>query len=198
MKFLPLTLDFLTRITLTLVSSFAITCCFQKVNFQGFYLVILNVELPSALLYASCQLFKKQAALWGNNSVLVKIRDSLLSIKNLCINVTSKLILSSVSRFKFVLLKSRVKLILSKSNVSHYHYVNRTILCNLLAISLPFKEELNSSKLLINIICIQLEVWTNFKWKTHVLNLFVINALRQGNNVKIKLNLKINLQILQF
>ena len=142
MEFLSLIADVLTRLKLTLISSFAITGCFQKVNFQGFNLVILNFVFPYALLHASCQLFEKQAVLCENNSVLLKIRDSLLSVRNRCIKVTSKLILPSVSKFKFALLKSRVKLIWSKSNVSHYRYVNRTILCNLLAISLPFKEEI--------------------------------------------------------
>ena len=42
MKFLALTLHLLARITLNLTLSFAITCYFQKVNFQGFNLVILN------------------------------------------------------------------------------------------------------------------------------------------------------------
>ena len=142
MEFLSLIADVLTRLKLTLISSFAITGCFQKVNFQGFNLVILNFVFPYALLHASCQLFEKQAVLCENNSVLLKIRDSLLSVRNRCIKVTSKLILPSVSKFKFALLKSRVKLIWSKSNVSHYRYVNITILCNLLAISLPFKEEI--------------------------------------------------------
>ena len=142
MEFLSLIADVLTRLKLTLISSFAITGCFQKVNFQGFNLVILNFVFPYALLHASCQLFEKQAVLCENNSVLLKIRDSLLSVTNRCIKVTSKLILPSVSKFKFALLKSRVKLIWSKSNVSHYRYVNITILCNLLAISLPFKEEI--------------------------------------------------------
>ena len=59
MKFLTLTSDLLARITLSLVSSFAITVCFQKVNFQGFNLVILNFELPSAVLYGLCELFEK-------------------------------------------------------------------------------------------------------------------------------------------
>ena len=68
MKLLALTLYLLARITLTLISSSAITGCFQKVNFQRFNLVILNFELPSAFLYASCDLF-------GNNSVLLKVRD---------------------------------------------------------------------------------------------------------------------------
>ena len=59
MKFLALTFYFLARIILTLISSSAITDCFQKVNFQGFNFVILNFELPSAFLYASCELFEK-------------------------------------------------------------------------------------------------------------------------------------------
>ena len=59
MKFLALTLYLLARITLTLISSSAITVCFQKVNFQGFNLVILNFELSCAFLYASCELFEK-------------------------------------------------------------------------------------------------------------------------------------------
>ena len=53
MKFSALTSDMVARIKLTLISSFAITGCFEKVNFQGFNLVILNFELPSAFLYAS-------------------------------------------------------------------------------------------------------------------------------------------------
>ena len=54
-----LTPDLLAGITLTLVLSFAITACFQNVNFQGFNLVISNSELSSAFLYALCELFKK-------------------------------------------------------------------------------------------------------------------------------------------
>ena len=93
MKFLALTLYLLARITLTLISSFAITDCFQNVNFQRYTLVILNFELPSAFLYA---LFS-----YGNHSVLVKISGSLLCERNRCIKVSSKLTLASVSRFKF-------------------------------------------------------------------------------------------------
>ena len=52
MKFLALTLYLLARITLTLISSTAIIGYFQKLNFQGFNLVIWNFELPSGLLYA--------------------------------------------------------------------------------------------------------------------------------------------------
>ena len=59
MKSLALTLHLLAKITLTLNSSFTITRCFQKVNFQGFNLVILDFELPFAFLYASRKLFEK-------------------------------------------------------------------------------------------------------------------------------------------
>ena len=53
MNFLILTLYLLARITLTLISSSAITGCFQKVSFQEFNLVICNFELPYVFLYAS-------------------------------------------------------------------------------------------------------------------------------------------------
>ena len=59
MKFLAWTLYLLARITLALISSSAITGCFQKVHSQGFNLVVLNFELSSAFLYASCELFEK-------------------------------------------------------------------------------------------------------------------------------------------
>ena len=100
-KFLVLIQDLLARITLTLISSFATTGCFQKVNFQGFNLIILNFELPFAFYFALCELFKKHNVLCGNNSVLVKTRDSLLCSRKRCIKVAIKLILSLVSRFKF-------------------------------------------------------------------------------------------------
>ena len=109
LKFLALTLYLLARTTLTLISS---SSCFQNVNFQGFNLVISNFELSSAFLYASCELLEKQPVLCRNNSILVRIRDSLLCVTNRCIKVTSKLMLPSVSRFKFYPpYKSRVKLI---------------------------------------------------------------------------------------
>ena len=41
------------------MSSFAITSCPQKVNFQAFDLVILNFELPSPFLYVLCELLEK-------------------------------------------------------------------------------------------------------------------------------------------
>ena len=59
MKLLTLTLYLLARITLTLISSSAITGCFQKANFQEFNLVILNFELPAGFLYASYELLEK-------------------------------------------------------------------------------------------------------------------------------------------
>ena len=59
MEFLALTSHLLPKITLTLISYFAITGCFQKVNFQGSNLVILNFELPSPFLHALCELFQK-------------------------------------------------------------------------------------------------------------------------------------------
>ena len=63
MKFLALTLYLLARITLTLISSSAIIGCFQKLNFQGFNLVILNFELSFAFLCSSFESFKKWAVL---------------------------------------------------------------------------------------------------------------------------------------
>ena len=77
---LALTSDFLVRIVLTLISSFAITGCFQKVNFQGFNLVILNLKLPFAFFFGYVN--------W----------DSLLCTTNRCVKVSGK---TSVSRFKF-------------------------------------------------------------------------------------------------
>ena len=63
MKFLALTSYLLARITLTLMSSFIVTGCFQKASFQGFtylyHMAILNFELPSAFLYALCELLEK-------------------------------------------------------------------------------------------------------------------------------------------
>ena len=58
MNFLALTWDLSARITLILSSSFAFIRSFLKVNFQGFSLVILKFELPSAFLYALCELFQ--------------------------------------------------------------------------------------------------------------------------------------------
>ena len=59
MKFLALTSHLLARITMALISSFAITGCFQKLNFQGFNLIILNFELLSTFLYVLCELIEK-------------------------------------------------------------------------------------------------------------------------------------------
>ena len=68
MKILALTSYLLARITLTLMSSFDITSCFQKVHFQAFNFVISNFQLPYALLYALCELLEKYAVLCGYNS----------------------------------------------------------------------------------------------------------------------------------
>ena len=101
-KFLASTLSLLARITLTLISSSAFVGCFQKVSFQEFNLAICNFEFPSAFLYASCQLFENLSVLCSKKlSVLVKIRNNSFYVTNVCIKVTSKLILPSVSRFKF-------------------------------------------------------------------------------------------------
>ena len=72
MKYLPLTSYLLARITVTLISFFAITGCFKKVNLKirplnpwgqnltaGFNLVILNFELPLTFLYVLRELFEK-------------------------------------------------------------------------------------------------------------------------------------------
>ena len=107
MKFLALISYLLARITLTLISSFAITGCFQKVNFQGFNFVILKFALLSAFLYVLCELFEK----CRNNSVLVKIRDSLLCVTNRCIKLPAGYFCSQFLDSNFFLLKGRVKLI---------------------------------------------------------------------------------------
>ena len=118
MKFLALTLYLVVRITLTLISSPAIIGCFPKVNFQGIDLVIWNFE-SSAFMWV----IQKIGYFMWKYSVLVKIWESLLCVTNRCIKVTSKLILPSVSRFKFCpYYKSRVKLIFIWCNsikVSH-------------------------------------------------------------------------------
>ena len=101
-KFLASTLSLLARITLTLISSSACVGCFQKDSFQEFNLAIWNFEFPSAFLYASCQLFENLSVLCSKKlSVLVKIRNNSFYVTNVCLKVTSKLILPSVSRFKF-------------------------------------------------------------------------------------------------
>ena len=69
-----------------------------------------------------------------------KIMDNLLCLTNRCLKVTSKLILPSVSRFKFrPPYKSRA---LTEITQPHYHNVNRAILCNLLSIFLPSPKKL--------------------------------------------------------
>ena len=64
-------------------------------------------------------------------SALVKIRESLLCVRNHYIKVTSKLILSSVSRFKFCpYFKSRVKHVFQKILISYRTTVFRNQLYN--------------------------------------------------------------------
>ena len=113
MKFLALTLYLLVRITLTLISSPSIVGCFRKINFQGFNLS----HLHSRVCHVSCP-----KNMW-KYTVLVKIRESLLCVTNRSIKVARKLILPSVSRFKFCpYYKNRVKLIFIWCNsikVSH-------------------------------------------------------------------------------
>ena len=144
MNFLALTLYLLARIILTFILSTAIFGCFQKLNFLGFNLVIWNFELPSEVLYALVSYSQNSLFYVKIIAFLLKIRDSLLCVTNRCIQVTSKLILPSISRFKFCPhYKSRVK---NKfvSNVSQSKLVTkqltptdsgqthnvRTILCN--------------------------------------------------------------------
>ena len=59
------------------MTSFAITCCFQKVNFQACNLVTLNCELPSAFLYPLCELLQKNRLFYGEIKEFEKIMDSL-------------------------------------------------------------------------------------------------------------------------
>ena len=64
MKFLALTSYLLARITLTLMSSFAILVVFKKSILRCNY---INLELLSASLCALCELLEKYAILCGNN-----------------------------------------------------------------------------------------------------------------------------------
>ena len=92
-SWLCLNLYSLAIITLTLILSSAI---WEK----GINLVGKDFELPSALFYESCRSLKKYVVLCGNNSVWVKVMDSLICVTNLCVKVTAKYILPSVSRVK--------------------------------------------------------------------------------------------------
>ena len=105
MKFLALTLYLFATIILTLISSSAITGSFQNVSCQRFSLVIWSFEFPSPFSYALVSYSKNNLFY----SVLVKIRANLLCVTNHYIIGTSKLLLPSVSRFKFrTCYKSRV------------------------------------------------------------------------------------------
>ena len=54
-KFLALTSDLLARITLTLISSFAIAGCFQKFIFKGFNLLArITLTLISSFAITGC------------------------------------------------------------------------------------------------------------------------------------------------
>ena len=56
--------------------------------------------------------YSKNSVLCGKNSVLGKIRESLLCVASRCIKITTKLILASVFGFKFCpTCKNRVKLV---------------------------------------------------------------------------------------
>ena len=123
MKFLVLTLYLVARITLTLISSCAIIGYFWKVNFQGFNLVRWNFICT---LECVMWVIRKIGCFMWKYSVLLKIRKSLRCVTNHCIKVTSKLILPSISRFKFCpYCKSRVKLILS--NVTQLKLVTKRL-----------------------------------------------------------------------
>ena len=110
MIFLALTLYLLARITLTLISSSANVGSFQKFNFQRFNFVIGNLELRSAFFHTLVSYSKKSLLYVKKYSVWVKIRDKLLCVAARYGKVTSKLLLPSVSKFKFCPhYKSRVK-----------------------------------------------------------------------------------------
>ena len=59
MKFLALTSSLLARITLTLMSSFAMPVVFKKLVFRNLTYVLINFDLPSAFLYALYQLLEE-------------------------------------------------------------------------------------------------------------------------------------------
>ena len=129
--------------------------CFQKVNFQKrISIVIRNFQLSSGFLCGLFESFHRQAVLYGNNCVSVKIRDNLLCITNHCMEVSkvydnSKLTLSSSSA------QSKTNLYLMQVNDSqspndlspienaqtHCHNV-RTILYNLFQISSHLPKKL--------------------------------------------------------
>ena len=85
MKFLALTSYLLARITLTLISSFAITSCFQKVNFPRFKLVHLHSRtryvrfLKNSLFYVETHLGLPPSK---NNCVICLIENLLEIMKN--------------------------------------------------------------------------------------------------------------------
>ena len=75
MKFLALTLCLLAKITLTLMSSFAMPVVSKNSIFRNLTYVLDadgNFDLPSAFLYALCELLEEQAVLCGNIETVVQ------------------------------------------------------------------------------------------------------------------------------
>ena len=111
-KLSALTLNLLARITLTLIASSTIIACFQKVNFKGLNVIWVIWSYVICILVCIMWVIRNMSCCMWKYSVLVKIRESLLCVTNRCIKVISKLILPSVSRFKFFHhCNNRVKLI---------------------------------------------------------------------------------------
>ena len=94
MKFLPLNLYLLARLTLTLIPVYIIIGYFKKSIFR-----IAEFEFPFAFFHESKSHEEKGLFLCGNNNVLLKIRSSLLFVLNYHMKVTRKFNLSLVSRF---------------------------------------------------------------------------------------------------
>ena len=85
------------------IESFSLVCKLDWIS-DIHYVWISDIQKQSVRQDIGCFMWK-----YG---ILVKIRVSLLYVTNRCIKVTCKLILPSVSRFKFCpYYKSRVKLI---------------------------------------------------------------------------------------
>ena len=98
---------------------------------------------------------------------------------------------------------SQNDLLPTDSAQTHYHNANTTILCNLLWIYLLSPMKLAKVVMILNrLIVVDYHYMYSaarvdqFEMKVTCIE-FVINVSRQGNNVKIKLNLNINLQRLQ-
>ena len=102
MKFLALTSYLLARITLTLISSFAITSCFQKVNFPRFNLVHLHSRtryvrfLKNSLFYVETHLGLSPSK---NNCVICLIENLLEMMKNAFYFILKALFVLKVFKF---------------------------------------------------------------------------------------------------